>query len=491
MKQILFSALLLTLCLSAFGAREDELQKQAAELATLKLYLQTAQDSLQQAIQHRWRQKQRFVEQRELDKQHLASLREKQQQQFTALSQTKEEVFTKEKILVDIRKEIETLAQNWRFVISSVNEQFEKEVKTLAEANPLFADTRRLQLVTMQQDFARDNNTSQAVLALQNYYAQTIRLSSSVSYLQQPVIPDGADVVDLSLVSFGNIFAYGLSENAEAYMVRQTGKLGAGRYAISPVGAENIASWLQEKMPGWIEQKEIDGLIKTDVLQNSNAAVLISGKKVKASTQISAWLKKGGAIMLPLLGLAVWAVVLIILKVITFSRKHRANADLYETVAKMLKAKEHDKAYTFAKSHKGVVARVVQTCLEHSKWTRASAEKAIGELLLEETPQLNKHLATLAVIAGAAPLLGLLGTVTGMINLFEAITHYGTSDPKVLAGGISEALITTQTGLAIAIPTLLLHNWLSNNSRHILSEMEKHAVRILNRLWPQRDVVQR
>jgi biopolymer transport protein ExbB len=89
------------------------------------------------------------------------------------------------------------------------------------------------------------------------------------------------------------------------------------------------------------------------------------------------------------------------------------------------------------------------------------------------------------VIAGAAPLLGLLGTVTGMISLFEVITHYGTGDPKILAGGISEALITTQTGLATAIPILLIHNWLRNQSLHIQSEMEKHAIRILNRLWPE------
>jgi biopolymer transport protein ExbB len=72
-----------------------------------------------------------------------------------------------------------------------------------------------------------------------------------------------------------------------------------------------------------------------------------------------------------------------------------------------------------------------------------------------------------------------------MITLFEVITHYGTSDPKILAGGISEALITTQAGLSIAIPILLIHNFLRNQSLHIHAEMEKHAVRILNRLWPE------
>jgi biopolymer transport protein ExbB len=151
----------------------------------------------------------------------------------------------------------------------------------------------------------------------------------------------------------------------------------------------------------------------------------------------------------------------------------------------MLNSKENDKALAFAEKQKGVVAKIVTTCLRHSRWNRSSAEKAVKEILIDEVPQLEKHLPTLAVIAGAAPLLGLLGTVTGMISLFEVITNYGTGDPKILAGGISEALITTEAGLMIAIPVMLLHNYLKNQSRHIQAEMEKHAIRILNRLWPE------
>jgi biopolymer transport protein ExbB len=131
-----------------------------------------------------------------------------------------------------------------------------------------------------------------------------------------------------------------------------------------------------------------------------------------------------------------------------------------------------------------VVARVVRVCLEHSQWTRESAEKAVREVLIQELPVLNQHLATLAVIASAAPLLGLLGTVTGMISLFEVITSYGTGDPRMLAGGISEALITTQAGLTIAIPVILLHNHLRNRREDIQAAMEKHAISILNKLWP-------
>ena len=72
-----------------------------------------------------------------------------------------------------------------------------------------------------------------------------------------------------------------------------------------------------------------------------------------------------------------------------------------------------------------------------------------------------------------------------MIKLFEVITSYGTGDPKILAAGISEALITTEVGLIIAIPVMIIHNFLRNRADDILTATEKHAMRILNRLWPE------
>jgi biopolymer transport protein ExbB len=133
---------------------------------------------------------------------------------------------------------------------------------------------------------------------------------------------------------------------------------------------------------------------------------------------------------------------------------------------------------------RGVVARVIDVCLRHAQWSREDAEKAVREIVMAEAPRLNSHLHTLAVIAAVAPLLGLLGTVSGMIRLFTVITHYGTGDPRLMAGGISEALITTQTGLAIAIPILLMHNFLRNRRNKLRTEIERTAVVVLNRLWP-------
>ena len=91
------------------------------------------------------------------------------------------------------------------------------------------------------------------------------------------------------------------------------------------------------------------------------------------------------------------------------------------------------------------------------------------------------------MIAGVAPLLGLLGTVTGMIQTFDVITEFGTSDPKLLAGGIAVALVTTEQGLIVAIPCLLLGNLLSGWADRIKDDMEKGALKVINLYQERRE----
>ena len=97
----------------------------------------------------------------------------------------------------------------------------------------------------------------------------------------------------------------------------------------------------------------------------------------------------------------------------------------------------------------------------------------LDEAILKEMPALHRGLGTLALLAAIAPLLGLLGTVTGIIETFQSITLFGTGDPRTISGGISQALVTTVMGLVTAIPLLLLHSFLSTKSNrlvHILDE---------------------
>ena len=109
-------------------------------------------------------------------------------------------------------------------------------------------------------------------------------------------------------------------------------------------------------------------------------------------------------------------------------------------------------------------------------------EDGISEQLLHEMPRLNRFLGGIATLGAVAPLLGLLGTVTGIIQTFGVIKIYSNANPGLMAGGISEALVTTATGLVIAIPILLVHSLLSGRMDGIVSDAEKSTATLYNTL---------
>jgi biopolymer transport protein ExbB len=484
-KLILIVVAALFVNVSAQRASSKINEAKQLEYETLKNYLNDARDSLQKEIADRWRIKQRYVEQRELDKEELSRLRETQERAFSDLSRAKEELFSRERIVEEQRKDLILKKDAWELVSSALTDAFEKESKYIEETNPLDMEKRRALFEVVRREFNNTRNPARILMRYISYHSGFLSKENSIGTFKQNVMPDEGDPKNMTIVRFGDVFAYALSDDGNAYILRQTGSLGAARFKIEQVSAQNFAIFLQENIPLWLNSGKISGNIMADVMQNANSSLLISGKKVSHWTDFKQWVKAGGSIMIPLFLILLWAIFLVIVKLFQYKGKHKYIKDFYENVAGMLKAGEHEKALEYASKSQGVVARIVKTCLKHSKWTRSSAEKAVREILVEESPQLNKYLSTLAVIAAAAPMLGLLGTVTGMISLFEVITHYGTSDPKILAGGISEALITTQMGLSVAIPILLIHNYLRNQSMHIHSEMEKHAIKVLNRLWPE------
>ena len=125
------------------------------------------------------------------------------------------------------------------------------------------------------------------------------------------------------------------------------------------------------------------------------------------------------------------------------------------------------------------LGRVLQAAEDNKGSDTESLELKLDEAILKETPRINSGLSLLKIIAMVAPLLGLLGTVTGMIIVFQAITIYGAGDPKAMAGGISSALVTTVLGLLVAIPTLLLHTMLSGKAKKLLHILEEQSAGIV------------
>lgn len=127
------------------------------------------------------------------------------------------------------------------------------------------------------------------------------------------------------------------------------------------------------------------------------------------------------------------------------------------------------------------LGRVLSVYDQNKSVDTETLELKMSEAIFKEAPALNRALLFIKIISVVAPLMGLLGTVVGMINTFQAITLYGTGDPKLMAGGISQALVTTVLGLSVAIPMVLLHTLVSGRSRRIVQVLQEQSAGIIAR----------
>ncbi len=189
---------------------------------------------------------------------------------------------------------------------------------------------------------------------------------------------------------------------------------------------------------------------------------------------------KGGLIMIPLLGLGLAAVVLALVKWIQLSRIRIATETDLQKVLGYLGNSEREKALHHARGIPGFAGNLLTAGIEHVDEKKEYIEEVLYEKMLSARSKVERGLAFLALAATTGPLMGLLGTVMGMIATFKMISSFGSGDPKQLAAGISEALICTATGMSVAIPSLLFHAFLSRKAKGIIGSMEQTAVGFIN-----------
>lgn len=192
--------------------------------------------------------------------------------------------------------------------------------------------------------------------------------------------------------------------------------------------------------------------------------------------------KKGGFVIIPLLAVGAVALVLIIWKTVELSLIRVHGGDTVSRVMAMARAGDLEGARQAQQAINEPLGSLVMEALRHHDSPRDHLEEIMHEHVLGCLPKLERHLGILAVLGAVAPLLGLLGTVTGMIHTFQLVTIFGTGDARLLSGGISQALVTTEFGLAIAIPVLLAHAFLARRARTIVATLERTTVGMINDL---------
>jgi biopolymer transport protein ExbB len=193
---------------------------------------------------------------------------------------------------------------------------------------------------------------------------------------------------------------------------------------------------------------------------------------------------KGGLIMVPILLCGVLVLGIIIEKIISLRNSEIDNEKFIGTLEELLKKRKIKESLELCNSINKPVPRIIKAGLMKSDRSRDEIQGSINVAAEYEIPVLEKYLGILATIATVAPLLGLLGTVTGLIRAFMVIqSKGGLVNPGDLAGGIWEALVTTVVGLIVAIPAYISYNYFVNRVNNIILQMEKSATRLMEILF--------
>jgi biopolymer transport protein ExbB len=194
--------------------------------------------------------------------------------------------------------------------------------------------------------------------------------------------------------------------------------------------------------------------------------------------------ESGGPMMWPLAAVALLALVLVCERVAYLARQGGRSEKVLDRVLDACGRADLDAARAECGRGHGVVVRGLAACLKQAGAGGKAMENGFQEQLLHELPRLERSLSQIGTLAAVAPLLGLLGTVTGIIQTFGVIRVFGNANPGLMAGGIAEALLTTATGLVIAIPVLLSHNLLQARVEALTGYAEQGAATLINRLAP-------
>jgi biopolymer transport protein ExbB len=275
-------------------------------------------------------------------------------------------------------------------------------------------------------------------------------------------LADGTKV-DGEIVKLGNIASYGIAGNT------------AG--ALAPAGNGLLKLWDTDAAASASavaggEHPESIGFFLYESLNNAV-------EQAKEKTALSV-IQSGGMIAWVIVILGAVALLLIALRIVFLNRANANTHTVTDAVISKVKSNDMKAALNACQSKQGATARVLSATIRNIDRDREHLDDIIAESILHENGFLDRFGSVILVIAAVAPLLGLLGTVTGMISTFDVITEFGTGDPKLLSGGISEALVTTELGLIVAIPALLVGNLLSGWAERIKDHMEQAALRVSN-----------
>jgi len=487
----IFASLAVTavLCAAPVMAQPESIDavKQRAELNSAKADLEEARKKRDMAVAARWKDRETANQEREMFNEKYQESKEKVDALMSERARLFEDVRVAREDLAQVElqaekaraeylslaagpERLETLAkfqeQGIPFKIAErveVQNKVKKEMG-LYRDDPLRIAKSILNVAKNEMAFTREVQVEQAELVFGTAVAQGFRMRLGGLYAMQK----STAVMD----SAGN--------SASALMLPVAGEKKRSfswQENLTPETKTEVSTAFANYKDSAYVMVPVDVLLSTEL-----SSELANHQETTWKDDLKTFFKNGGILMYPIvaifgLGLLIVAWRLLWLLIFGFG-----GLGVRRTL-KALDKGDIEAARTHVKKTHGEVGKVLKTVLTKEYGGRAAAEKALEGLFSADVPKIESGLTWVSVFAATAPLLGLLGTVMGMIELFDVITMHGTSDPKLLAGGISIALVTTEAGLIVAIPLQLLHTFLANRADALRGRMEKAGLAVLNALW--------
>ena len=460
--------------------------KQRAALNSAKADLEEARKKRDMAVAARWKDRETANQERELFNEKYNESKEKVDALMSERARLFEDVRVAREDLAQVKlqaekaraeylslaagpERLETLAkfseQGIPFKIAErveVQNKVKKEMG-LYRDDPLRIAQAVLNAAKNEMEFSREVQVENAELVFGNAVAQGGRMRLGGLYAMQM-----ANAVDINGLHPAALMLPVAGEKKRVFSWQED---------LTPDTKSEISKAFVESKDSAYVMVPVDVLLSTEL-----SSEMANHQETTWKDALREFFKHGGLLMYPLSVLFALGLLIALWRFVWLSYRGFGSIAAHRVI-KALKAGDIESARKLAEKTHGEVGRVLKTVLTKNYKDRESAERALEELFSAEVPKLDFGLNWISVFAAVAPLLGLLGTVMGMIELFDVITMHGTSDPKLLAGGISIALVTTETGLIVAIPLQLIHTFLVNRSEALRGRMEKAGLAVLNALW--------
>lgn len=455
--------------------------------ALTRIRLQKA-DSLEKLEAEHWRKR---YAQSQLTEEHQTASREldgRYSKLSTDLGRVNEEVMASKSMTGDAEEKAQSEESAYDALNTQVKLSVDKALGDVMGDYPVGMNSRLLQL--RQASDEADKKVPNTVGAVQGFMDDLLKrheLTYTQFYGREISQVGSRPDVNVNRLRLGTVFLGEVAQdNGDVQALLRSGALQG-----------KIFEWnatLPPEMAGNIKQAVVQAgnatvvAIPLDVLQNKAVKNAITDtKELTWTEEFEAFFKKGGIVMYPLALVAIIALLLCLERFLVLSYRGHLSRRFIKKLGTMVKESRYEDAANLCLKKETSLSMVLFAVLNRARETREDAERSLQEAMLREQPKLERRMGLLAAMGSIAPLLGLLGTVTGIITLFTVITEVGTNDARVLAGGISEALVTTETGLVIAIPVMILHGLLSEKIEKVTSEMYVQSTALLNRIFGKKE----